>query len=109
MKVLTSDNTDASEKKTADASWWPKVQQWESGTYNVGYWSPFAEVWFQTRLDLIRCNEAQPKTAAIWRNEMKAAKNSRKITYALSNASARFLEREGGRLGWYHRSTEGKD
>lgn len=47
-------------------SWWPKHATWEKSQFNVGYWTRFAEEWFQRRLTEIRSNKAQCKTAAQW-------------------------------------------
>jgi hypothetical protein len=47
-------------------SWWPKHATWEKSQFNVGYWTRFAEEWFQRRLAEIRSNNAQCKTAAQW-------------------------------------------
>jgi hypothetical protein len=47
-------------------SWWPKQATWEKSQYNVGYWTRFAEEWFERRLTEIRSNNAQCKNAAQW-------------------------------------------
>ena len=37
-------------------TWWPSSSKWETSGYSVGYWSPSAEAWYQTRIDNILSN-----------------------------------------------------
>jgi hypothetical protein len=46
-------------------SWWPKHSTWVKSLFNVGYWTPLAEDWFQKRLAEIRSNQTQCKTAGM--------------------------------------------
>ena len=50
----------------------------------MGYWTSFAEIWFQLRLDRIRSHEARPKTTAGWRDDLKAAHGAKNIKLVLS-------------------------
>ena len=107
--TLTRTIIDHTQNRTGDVSWWPKVQQWEGGTFDVGYWSPFAEVWFQMRLDRIRCNEAQPKGTNAWRNDMKSAHNAKRVTQALRRTSQAFVESSSGHYAWLRRAGSTQD
>ena len=89
---------DESEKQTADVSWWPKAVTWENGTFDLGYWTPFAEVWFRTRLDRIRSHEARPKTGTAWKNDLKGAHGAKNLKLAVHAASRKFLERHRDRM-----------
>ena len=76
----------------ADVSWWPKANTWAAGCLEIGYWSPYAELWFQRRLDLIRSHEARPKTAGAWKNDLKVAPNAKRFREALDVASTCVVE-----------------
>ena len=89
---------DESGKQTADVSWWPKALAWENGTLDVGYWTPFAEVWFQKRLDRIRSHEAGPKTATEWKDSLKSALSAKSLRNAVQTASTNFFNCHGGKI-----------
>ena len=94
----TEEEIDNSQTQTADVSWWPKVHMWETGSYNMGYWTSFTEVWFKSRLDRIRSHEAQPKSIAAWKNDMKSAHNAKKVKQAMDAASRDFVQSYSERL-----------
>ena len=89
---MADEKLDGSQTQTADVLWWPKVHMWESGCYNMGYWTSFAEVWFKSRLDRIRSHEAHPKSIAAWKNDMKSAHNAKKVKQATVAASKSFVQ-----------------
>ena len=89
---------DASGKQVADFSWWPKASVWEKSTLDVGLWSLYDEVWFQTRLEHIRARRQKPKTVSAWKEALKSAKNARRLRKALEAASKDFLEANAARL-----------
>ncbi|KAI0763726.1 hypothetical protein BC629DRAFT_1250995, partial [Irpex lacteus] len=49
-------------------SWWPPVSQWEGSSFDIGYWNPSLEAWYQDRLAKIRDGSAGPKTALGWKS-----------------------------------------
>ena len=89
---------DESGKQVADMSWWPKVMVWEGSCYDLGYWTPYAEMWFQTRLDKIRAHEARPKSVTVWRNDLKNARNAKRLRDAVFVASENFVAENSERL-----------
>ena len=62
---------------------------------DLGYWTGFAEVWFQQRLDRVRCHEASPKTPIEWRDDVKRSKNAKKLRELVNSASWNFISRNG--------------
>ena len=64
----------------------------------MGYWTSFAEIWFQLRLDRIRSHEARPKTTAGWRDDLKAAHGAKNIKLAVLTASKKFLKLHGDQI-----------
>ena len=96
--IVANIRIDESGKQTADVSWWPKAVTWENRTMDLGYWTPFAEVWFQRRLDRIRSHEAHPKTASVWKDDLKAAPSAKKLRLAVDTASTIFLKCNGWRM-----------
>ena len=65
---------------------------------NLGYWTPYAEFWFKQRLDRIRCNEAKPKTAKQWSDDMRVARDAQQLRKVVDQALSTFLKRYGDRL-----------
>ena len=96
--LLQNPHTDSLGKQVANMSWWPKASTWESGSLDNGYWTSFAEVWFQKRLDRIRSHEAKPKTASGWRDELKCAHNAKKLRKMTETALQQFFFRSGPQI-----------
>ena len=92
MQCIDRPYIEASHKQIAQMSWWPRVHTWEAGTYDLGCWTTFAEMWFQHRLDRIRSHEAKPKSVSGWRNDLKSAMNAKKVRDAVANASEQFVD-----------------
>lgn len=59
---------------------------------HVGYWTPWNEKWFLTRLRHIRTNEAEPYNARQWRNRLRQSTAARQLRDGLEIASHRWLE-----------------
>ncbi|TDL13642.1 hypothetical protein BD410DRAFT_707328, partial [Rickenella mellea] len=72
-------------------SWWPKQATWEKSTYNVGYWTRFAEEWFQARLVLIRNNTATLKSATEWYETFGKKGKTLKLARINEKSARRFL------------------
>lgn len=62
-----------------------------NGGLHVGYWSPNAETWFQNRLDLIRNDVADLKTAAKWRDALKFQRRTNWSVQGNQAAASLFL------------------
>ncbi|KAH9913887.1 uncharacterized protein BXZ73DRAFT_8478, partial [Epithele typhae] len=76
---------------TGEVSWWPTADQWDKGGYNVGRWTPFAEEWFQKRLDRIRCNEETVRSRGDWKRAIKVSSGAIKLRDAVHVASTTFI------------------
>lgn len=59
---------------------------------NIGYWTPFCESWFQTRLQMIRASNATPHGSKEWRNKITFYQGARKLRRAVEAASENFLK-----------------
>ncbi|KAH9935194.1 uncharacterized protein BXZ73DRAFT_76891 [Epithele typhae] len=77
--------------EAGEVSWWPTPDQWDKGGYNVGRWTPFAEEWFQIRLDRIRCNEETVRSRAEWKRGIKVSSGAIKLRDAVHVASTMFV------------------
>jgi hypothetical protein len=73
------------------SSWWPKHTTWMCSVYNVGYWSPANENWFQRRLDLIRAGNADLKTSQQWREQLKNHRGTGKLADKNEAAAVSYL------------------
>ncbi|OJT07017.1 hypothetical protein TRAPUB_2129 [Trametes pubescens] len=73
-------------------SWWPRPAQWNYSGMNVGYWTPFCESWFNTRLQAIRASNATPHGSKEWRNKITFYQGARKLRRAVEVVSEKFLK-----------------
>ena len=62
---------------------------------DLGYWTSFAETWFQNRLDRIRSHDARVKNASQWRDDLKCARNAKKLRAMTDQAAGKFFVRHG--------------
>lgn len=70
-------------------SWWPLHSVWMSASagYNLGFWTPDNENWFQNRLADIRNGLAGPRSASEWRKDVKGSKQSLVLKRCLASAA----------------------
>lgn len=78
--------------QTSDKSWWPKELTWRKSGLNIGYWSADCERWFQNRLEAIRNNKADLKTAADWKMSLKLRRDTSRLLAANEYVAANFLD-----------------
>jgi hypothetical protein len=86
--------------KPAQSSWWPKQSTWLVSPYNLGYWTPSCEHWFQSRLSEIRKVEddnigqkGQPLPASCWRSVLAGSnRDSKKLSNEMDCAAQFFFE-----------------
>ena len=57
--------------QTAEVSWWPKRNVWESSGFNCGHWTVQCEEWFTRRVADIAAGVAKPRTAGEWRKALR--------------------------------------
>ncbi|KAI0083226.1 hypothetical protein BDY19DRAFT_871073, partial [Irpex rosettiformis] len=51
-------------------SWWPPASVWKDSGFDVGYWTPSNEEWFQGRLLKIMSGAEGPKEATDWKRSL---------------------------------------
>ncbi|KAH7917322.1 hypothetical protein BV22DRAFT_989523, partial [Leucogyrophana mollusca] len=78
-------------EQTADRSWWPKQSVWTGSNFDLGYWSPENERWFQDRIQQIRSGSATPLSSRNWVNSLKRYKQTSKLVSANLAAAESFL------------------
>jgi hypothetical protein len=78
--------------QTSHTSWWPKPTTWAISAFNVGYWTKYAEDWFQKRLTSIRNNEESCRTAAQWHNTIPRRMQGLNLAKKAEEAAGMFLE-----------------
>ena len=62
---------------------------------DLGYWTAYAETWFQARLDRIRCHDARVKNASQWRDDLKRAHSAKKLRAMTDQAATTFFVNHG--------------
>ncbi|KAM5530067.1 hypothetical protein V8D89_016266, partial [Ganoderma adspersum] len=50
----------ATENQTKDSTWWPKQSQWMNSGMYTGFWTPWNEAWYQTRLTKVALRAVYP-------------------------------------------------
>jgi hypothetical protein len=88
--MLTNDV--GSGRQVSHLSWWPKHSTWQKSLFNVGYWCPAAEDWFQKRLELIRQNKAPCRIAGKWYDTLPKHGRSQRLAQKVEIAASRFLD-----------------
>ncbi|KAI0069700.1 hypothetical protein K474DRAFT_1610050 [Panus rudis PR-1116 ss-1] len=84
--------TDIGPEQTATRSWFPKHTTWTGSPYDVGYWTPKAERWFQQRLQHILTGVDMLKTATEWRRSLYRSRSTIKLTQKVESASRVFID-----------------
>ena len=62
-----------------------------SSNFDVDYWTPDNEIWFQTHLEKIQVSEVQPQSASRWANALKKYKFTVKIVDNYRRACTDYL------------------
>ncbi|KAI0070980.1 hypothetical protein K474DRAFT_1607687 [Panus rudis PR-1116 ss-1] len=94
---LTEEELDVQSKteqrpnQVADCSWWPRHSIWMASTYNVGYWTPKCERFFQSRLQAILENKGKLKNSSEWRDALRRSRFCGVVVKKVEEASADFL------------------
>jgi hypothetical protein len=58
---------------------------------NTGFWSPAAEHWFQTRLELIRSGRADLKNSKEWTANLKLQRKGAPLTEKHEAAAVKYI------------------
>ncbi|KAF8873539.1 hypothetical protein CPB84DRAFT_1798300 [Gymnopilus junonius] len=52
-------------------SWWPKWVRWEQGGFDIGQWTPDAEIWFGNRLAELQSGTFAVHPQTLWRKKVR--------------------------------------
>ena len=86
------------------ASWWPSPNVFDSSCFNVGWWLPVAEEWYQSNkrsylgqaqaTDARGARHTQPRRPAQWRSEIaNRDKRVKLVQFAVLDYSLQYLRR----------------
>lgn len=73
-------------------SWWPKPNVWSSSPWDVGFWTPMAESWFQRRLAKMRAGEAGPCHVQQWRSSLNTGRVALQVRRMVDPVSKEFID-----------------
>lgn len=80
------------QEQVSTKSWWPLPEVFEKGE-DLGYWSPFNELWYQERSNEIANQNGKPLSKAEWRVKLRGRVQVRNLRVNLETRSRTCLER----------------
>ena len=82
-------------------SWWPPQHTWDQCGYNVGYWTPQCEAWYQKRVRALHGGTAKLLSPAEWKSVLKFESNVvKQIVAGVNKCSVNFLNTHVDGVDW---------